>query len=252
MADGGGKENQDSPQVPPKRNLGDIFGGPPVPPRKFTEPDPDYHPDPDSTTKQITPEQAREILFRESAKRLAREEKEIHDLAKEVGEMSEPTPYFYVGVGSDGSYVAYDAPDILREEFHSDSIRYISLDYQARKAHRYKPPLGLTCKGKLSIEAFTDGEMRGKFLEFVQATSGQMIHPTTNYYFNENGDYGKVQGVDSRFQEGETLYNNGKYQRFIKSEMRPEDFELAGRALEILKQRLTTTLETPQSPPKTT
>ena len=72
--EGGEKENPNIPQDRPQnRNLKDFFGGPPVQ-SKITEPDPNYAPDP-IILRLKTPQEAQEILFRESAKRLAAEGK---------------------------------------------------------------------------------------------------------------------------------------------------------------------------------
>ena len=253
MPDGENPENREGQKAPPqgpKRSLKDIFGGPPAEPKKFEEPDPDYSSPAGSRHK--TTEEAREVMFRESAKRLSKEEVEINELAKEADDKGiKVEEHFHTNRYPGVVHISFLTNEIGREKIQYGGIDETTISFgffEGSNSTNNNDLVGVKTIGELEVGVYTDLETRDKFLEYAKDAPGHG-NPDSIYYFNENGDYGKLQRMGASFESGKEVLRSNGHVQFIRSEMTPEDFELAGTALGLIKQKLLVALG--RTPPQT-
>lgn len=101
----------------------------------------------------------------------------------------------------------------------------------------YPTKMDLNTHFQLVVGIHGDKETREQYETLMKNGSAKNLQ--TMYYFTEEGRYGKVCELQPELKDSRTLFmtfDNGN--RMVASEMQPEDFELAGAALQALYNRL--------------
>lgn len=222
----------------------------------------------EDSSKTQTSQEHREVLFRESARRLALKEKEISELVREHGKLSIlESPDLYFDIFQDSVSLNLSTEEIGRENLAYGGVNKtpIYLIYVKNKAVNLSQRVGVEARGDLRIGVYSDIETRDQFLEYAKNAPGHG-NPSSIYYFDENGNYGKLQQTNPEFDSGKEYVSDRRLvggfgethkhmvQQSFKSQMTPEDFELAGRALDLMKQKLLAALgkNSPPTPDQNT
>lgn len=147
--------------------------------------------------------------------------------------------------------IIYHTTNLGREDIPYGGIYETSIHFTHNPSSVYdlSERVGVNAKGDLRVGVYTDLETRNEFLKFAKDAPG-CGNPDSIFYFDEDGNYGKIQMMNAEFNSGKRILDSYKTFQFIESEMTPEDFELAGRALGLIKQKLMTALgrTPPQNP----
>ena len=186
-------------------------------------------------------------IAKEAAKRLAEKEDQLADLLKphfKGEEHKEAIDDNFIYTESDnGGFGISD----LSAPF---SGKYTRLSYIPDE--RFHSKVGVETKYRLYINEHTDEETMEQFLEEErrQGRRPQGVFET-QYYFDHNGNYGKVSIFPNYIEDSREVLEQRTNVKTVVSKMIGGDFEMAGAALENLIKRLSLSTEkTNQELPK--
>lgn len=246
-------EDKDKQEVTkPRKNLTEIFNKPPVEPR-ITEPDPNYD---SSVVPSTSPEvETQEELFRAAAVRCAIMEEQLASLLNKIAQndpriMRQPIEGVFIeGEGNQLSVSSY-IEDIKIQEGHNVSVQFH--DGIANHA-KY---LGINTNRELHLGLHTDEASRKLYEALSKSDPIIRRDVYTLYYFTEDGEYKKSLGIPPQMKSkmdksrrpllpvpdfpGE---DHSIFHQVYESEMLAGDFEIAGKALQMLIDRLTPLVE---------
>lgn len=189
---------------------------------------------------------------------MAKEEREIADLVTEhhghfPGSTAIQKGLYTIEHG--GIYNAYvQTNEMTREEFNNPNGIHINFANYGNLKAANAEFVDVDTSYRVDVELYTDLETRNEYLEYAKSESGSKGLGTM-YFFDENGKYGKIQRTGNNFRVNKPiLWDTSRGPAWgtvaFLSEMTPEDFELAGRALGLIKEKLLTALgrTPPQAP----
>lgn len=187
----------------------------------------------------INPEVASEM-----AKKLA---EKVDHLAKlitaEFGEKG-PTSVLI----DDHSFYRVDADGQFNVDCHAEPIgRYGQghLGFGFFPHESYHSAVGVETEYRLTVGMHTDEKTREQFLEEEKRQGGKPRGQNdTLYFFDKDGNYGKVSIIPHYFKDSRKTLMSGHSAKPVVSEMTAGDFELAGAALQTLINCFTPPAET--------
>lgn len=236
MTDSNSPDQGPKPPFTPDPNRNPLFDRPPIEPKKFTEPDPNYNPD----KIDHSPVADQETLFRAAAIKCAQAGEELADLIRHRTEENFPP-------GRRG-----------RIQFNNDAdgyLKFANWEQNVVGTHKWiqfsngeangdmAGKLGIDTSMGLMISLYTDEETRREYEAYSagEAPTGEVV--TSHYYFTKKGEYGKASAIPKGMKLDDSyqpLYpdNPNTTTAYYKTPMNPGDFELAGQALEVLIKRI--------------
>jgi hypothetical protein len=228
------------------RNMFELFDKTrPEKPRVLNEGDDDHV---DNNQQDLTDEEKKEQLFRSAAIKCAQMEDDLSQIMDQTTdeEFKERNnvyhAFFYKRGGGEYNNRKYSAIVSYDEKIYDHREKSVAVEYREGLVEDANL-IGIDTDRALKITLHTDEKTREAYEEFAKKDPDLAGNVSTFYYFTKEGEYGKVSRIpkDVPVDLGRVrLYSDRRdvVVSIYESEMTAGDFEIAGRALKMLKNRM--------------
>lgn len=230
---------------PPKNPSGGALGWykPPTEPSRVLN-EGDDEPQVSDAPHTLTEDETKEQLFRAASIKCAQMEDELVDAVKnrgsaKVGGIFGDSVVSLIEFG-DEKFLLYSSAEKLIGVEGGQLGGRVPIEFIENITESYVRKIGMDTSHTLSIGLHTDEETRDEYARLAKQDPRNASNAYTRYYFNSNGDYGKISDIPNSIiisSERQPLFRNDSFGRY-ESKMTFGDVEIAGRVLKMLKNRV--------------